>query len=124
MSTKNLAQLIFNYLKFPKTDYAILIDGEWGSGKTHFVRHTLIPYIDSMEYVDKDNGKKFKGIYISLYGLRDVQELREKIILEINPKYKKAITIGSGIFKKLLEGLTRLDLDKEINDLIGLYDIP
>ena len=49
--------------KISNTDYALLIDGKWGSGKTYYVKNILIPLIE------KD--KKYKPIYISLNGLNE-----------------------------------------------------
>ncbi len=31
-----IEQIIFTYLKAPTSDYAILLNGEWGSGKTFY----------------------------------------------------------------------------------------
>ena len=50
------------YLETPKTDYAVLLNGRWGSGKTYFVRNSMIP-------LAKELG--LTPIYISLYGIQD-----------------------------------------------------
>jgi predicted AAA+ superfamily ATPase len=33
--------IIKDYIKEPNTDYAILINGAWGSGKTHFLKNSV-----------------------------------------------------------------------------------
>ncbi len=48
-STKALNNLIVEYLQEKDTDYALMINGEWGSGKTYYVRNTLFPTIENVE---------------------------------------------------------------------------
>ena len=40
-----IKNIIIDYLKNDKSNQAILIDGEWGSGKTFFVKEKVIPKI-------------------------------------------------------------------------------
>lgn len=126
MSLNNLNELISVYLNTQKTDYAILINGEWGSGKTFYIKNELIPFIEKIELqnVHKDKGEKFKVSYISLYGLSNSQELNNKILLQLNPGLKKVVTIGSGILQSYIEQKSGLKIDKEIKELISLYNIP
>ena len=52
---------------------AIMIDGEWGSGKTYFVKNVLI--------------KKYSNIlYIPLYGITDIADIDEVICNEVIKK--------------------------------------
>ena len=42
--------VIKDYLESPKTDYAIMISGEWGCGKSYYIEHAfseLVRGIDS-----------------------------------------------------------------------------
>ena len=61
METRIVEQII-SYLNEEKYRQAILIDGEWGSGKTFFVKEVLMPQI-SKNITDK------KVHYVSLYGV-------------------------------------------------------
>lgn len=61
MSDGEILHFIKNYIDNTIYNHAILIDGSWGSGKTYFIKHTLIPVLKK-EYRDK------KIMYISLYG--------------------------------------------------------
>ncbi len=41
MSNEHISQYLDYYFKSPARDYAILITGCWGSGKTHFIANYL-----------------------------------------------------------------------------------
>ncbi len=83
---KEIEQVINRYLEEKDTDYAIMITGEWGCGKTYFVRHTLSDYINSTPYEKKEgNTKMFSAVYISLYGLSSIEELPYLVAKSILP---------------------------------------
>lgn len=65
LSNEEILELIQHYLVTNIYNYAVLIDGDWGCGKTHFIKYDLIPNIEKSE-----RGKK--PIYISLYGIQDM----------------------------------------------------
>ena len=58
--------------------YAVLINGEWGSGKTYFVKNKIIPRIEKL-----GEGKKLKTLYVSLYGATSEADISKKICLSI-----------------------------------------
>lgn len=65
-----LFEEIANYIKNDKINYAIMIDGEWGSGKTFFVKKYILKnYINS--------------IYVSLYGVSSIEKLSKSIYFEL-----------------------------------------
>lgn len=85
---KELIESIEDYIKKPYTDYAIMINGEWGSGKTHFWNHKLRGRIEAIR---NSKGKLYKTIYISLYGINSIEEISKKIFLETNPLVSKTL---------------------------------
>lgn len=85
---KELIASIEDYIKRPYTDYAVMINGEWGSGKTHFWNNKLRPRI---EIIKNKSGKSYKTIYISLYGINSIEEISKKIFLETNPVISKTL---------------------------------
>lgn len=85
---KELIESIEEYIKRPYTDYAVMINGEWGSGKTHFWNNKLRQRIEN---ITNKNGKKYKTIYISLYGINSLEEISKKIFLETNPMVNKGL---------------------------------
>ena len=75
---EDLVESILDYVRADYTDYAIMINGEWGSGKTHFWNHKIKNKIESMQL----NGKKFTTIYMSLYGISNLEDISKKIFIE------------------------------------------
>lgn len=75
---EDLVESILDYIRSEYTDYAIMINGEWGSGKTYFWNNKIKPKIDGMQF----NGKKYSTIYMSLYGISNLEEISKKIFIE------------------------------------------
>lgn len=80
-----------DYLRAEETDYAILINGEWGSGKTYYYEKSLKDIIINCRYEhSKDNKNKFKPLYISLHGIAKTEEIATAIFLALNKNLKDA----------------------------------
>ena len=71
----------------------VLIDGTWGSGKTHYVKTQLIPLL-------KDRFSSTSCHYMSLYGISDINDCRDRII--------SLCLSGSENSKQLTSHLTKL----------------
>lgn len=67
-----ITKIIENYWRTSNTDYAILLNGEWGCGKTYYVEHELRTVI-------KNAGGTF--IYASLHGIKDCDQLNTQLML-------------------------------------------
>lgn len=61
------------YINENMSDYAIMINGAWGSGKTYFVKNELIPELEQDKPV----------IYISLFGTKTIDDLVNVMSLHI-----------------------------------------
>lgn len=75
---EDLVESILDYVRADYTDYAIMINGEWGSGKTYFWNNKIRNKIDSLSF----NGKKYTTIYMSLYGISNLEDISKKIFIE------------------------------------------
>lgn len=75
---EDLVESILDYIRSDYTDYAIMLNGEWGSGKTYFWNNKIKPKIESMAL----NGKRYTAIYMSLYGISNLEEISKKIFIE------------------------------------------
>ena len=75
---EDLVESILDYIRSDYTDYAVMINGEWGSGKTHFWNNKVRKKIESMQL----NGKRYTTIYMSLYGISNLEEISKKIFIE------------------------------------------
>ena len=84
---EDLVESILDYVRADYTDYAIMINGEWGSGKTYFWNNKIRPKIDGMQY----NGKQYTSIYMSLYGISNLEEISKKIFIETSQLMDKNV---------------------------------
>lgn len=119
MATKELDDYINNV----KINYATLINGSWGCGKTHFIKH----YISEKEKVLKQQKDKKSYVYISLYGMNNISEIRKKLLLsmiksEKLKKLKPLLDLGIEIGSEYLSDKTFIrDTDKKLNNLIDKF---
>ena len=85
-----------------KFEYAVLLNGAWGSGKTWFVK----------KYIEKQISKDKKVAYISLNGISKTSEIDEAIFKCIHPVLgSKQAKLAGQIFKGTLKATLRIDLD-------------
>ena len=76
MTTEHIEQIFTDYINTKKTQYAILLNGNWGCGKTYFWKHTL-------EKVAKDSN--FDTIYLSLNGVSKIEDLDHQLFIKLIP---------------------------------------
>ncbi len=104
MPNKHINEFLDYYIKFPNPQYAVLLKGKWGSGKTHFIN----------EYKKQLDINQQKYIYVSLYGVTSYDEIETKFLETIHPKlYNKKTIFAGKIAKQLLKGSLKIDLDDD-----------
>lgn len=121
MTEIELNSYIKHYLEEDKTHTAIMLTGEWGSGKTYYVENVLAPFLK------KDNDKN--GCFIiSLYGLENISDISKSIYMELRMKAleKKSEVKATGklIAKTIVKGaagIFGIDINMSENDLQSLY---
>lgn len=123
MSDAAILDFIKGYINQSIYNYAVLIDGHWGSGKTFFVKHTLIPYL-------KEDFPEKKIVYVSLYGCTTKDDITRQILIESLPlnslMKSKAFNSASSIGKVVLGGALSLkgisfpDLAIDISNFLSL----
>ena len=84
---EDLVESILDYVRSDYTDYAIMLNGEWGSGKTHFWNNKIRKKIETMQL----NGKRFTTIYMSLYGISNLEDISKKIFIETTQLMDKGL---------------------------------
>ncbi len=62
---KDILNIIKRYLDKPGVDYGLLLTGEWGCGKTYYVKNNLT----------KENGIDRKPVYISFQELSSADQI-------------------------------------------------
>lgn len=105
-----------------------MLTGEWGSGKSYYIKNTLKPFLE-----DKDNGKH-KCVIVSLYGLSDTSEISKAVYMELRtikkaPSSETASTaqaVGKIVGKTIFNGLvSKIGFDIgsiEDKDLQEIYE--
>lgn len=61
-------------MKKDKTRTAIVLTGEWGSGKSYYIENELVPFLKE---------KKATAVVVSLYGLSDISTISKSIYMEL-----------------------------------------
>ncbi|MBQ0030414.1 MAG: hypothetical protein KBT32_08260 [Bacteroidales bacterium] len=90
-----ITKILTDYVKAIKTDYAIMINGEWGAGKSWLWRNVLSKEIEKINTTDSttEDPIHYKAITISLFGVSTPEDLRSRIFEEtcgfLNNKYVK-----------------------------------
>ena len=54
------------YAKLPSPQYAVLLRGKWGCGKTYFVKNWLAEFDKSNKLPANENSIELKPIYVSI----------------------------------------------------------
>ena len=101
---QHVSEYLNNYLSLENPEYAILLNGKWGSGKTYFIQS----YIENF----KDKNKNIKFIKISLFGLKDTNSIDEEIFQNLHP------LLGSKYAKltgNILKGALKLGINFDWN---------
>lgn len=88
MTEQQIIDEILRYLHDDSYNYAVLIDGEWGSGKTYFVNNTLTKIIEKQES-DLETSRKVQ--YISLYGCKAISDVQENMAWSFAEDARKVI---------------------------------
>ncbi|MCT7406204.1 KAP family NTPase [Aliarcobacter cryaerophilus] len=102
MQNKHIKEFLNYYIGLPNPQYAVLLKGKWGSGKTHFIN----------EYKNELNKNKQKYIYVSLYGVTSYDEIETKFLEAIYPRlYNKKTIFAGKIAKQLLKATLKIDWD-------------
>lgn len=84
---KELCQIVTSYLDDPHVDYALMVVGPWGSGKTFYWRNVLEPEIKKR--LVQSTRKPQRVAYVSLYGLMQPEDIDREILFALHP------TLGS-----------------------------
>lgn len=104
------------YAKLPSPQYAVLLRGKWGCGKTYFVKHWLEEFDKSDKLPANENSIELKPIYVSLFGMREISDIKSAIDRCVNPffysKAGKMLKIAGRIASKIIFK-TELDIDKD-----------
>lgn len=113
LSESSILKEVKYYIDTNFYNYAVMIDGAWGSGKTYFVKNVLLKKIESNEK---------RVLYVSLYGISNIQELGKKLYLDYLLKDKsKLVTEHTELVENVIG--TIIDIGSPFMGKLGDIDI-
>lgn len=104
---ENIVNFLNGYMMNPDPQYAVLLKGKWGCGKTHFINHWINTY-QKQEAEDK----VLEPVYVSLYGLSETKQITTAINRALYPiLYGKAAKAGKTFLKFMSAIVLKCDVD-------------
>jgi len=85
LSDEQIVEIIKKYIDEELYNYAIMIDGDWGCGKTHFIKEDLIDKLRKHEEEKSKQQENYTAkrlVYISLYGVKSVVEVSKQVFMD------------------------------------------
>lgn len=116
MESKYIEDIFKDYLATQKTNYALLINGSWGSGKTYFWKTTLS---------ELSTKAGFTPVYLSLNGISKIETLDYQLKIKLIPLLnkldaKKVASVGNlskNVLFELIKGRYKIDAKNIIKDV-------
>lgn len=96
---KHIEKYLDYYCDFERNlPFAVLLKGQWGCGKTYFIKN----------YINKRKDKNI--VHVSLYGIEDFKGIKEKIIVELIPFIPEKY---NGLAGRILENIKKVPKIKD-----------
>ena len=104
------------YIDLDNPQYAVLLRGNWGCGKTYFIKN-LIKTWEKPDSSQSQDSILLKPIYVSLNGISDTSTINDKIRAAISPLlYSKGMKVAKIVLQGLLKTTTKIDLNFDKDD--------
>lgn len=109
---------IRDYLSL-KSDFAVMLQGSWGSGKTYYLKNRLIPMLEAWAKGKKEPVPKH-FLHVSLHGLAKQEEIDQRIFYALAPFFdraqiKRCAGIASAVAAAMSFGGVKLSFNDWIN---------
>ncbi|MDR6464711.1 P-loop NTPase fold protein [Chryseobacterium sediminis] len=110
MNNKHIVEYLNYYIGSEHVNFAVLLKGNWGSGKTYFIRNLI--EIWNTPNIAEDQFITINPIYISLNGINSKKEIIEKLREKLNPFFhSKGVKVATAIFKGFIKSTLKIDFD-------------
>ena len=104
----NKRNILDDLNKFIDSDYnIILLDGPWGSGKTYLLN----------EYVKANDSKGVRFYYVSLHGMKNIDEINTNLFMKVHPDAKNINDIVPNVINPFEE---EVDTEKTLAYLLKI----
>lgn len=140
LSDEQIIHLLIEYVTDERYKQAILIDGDWGSGKTYFIQEKLISSLN--DHIGSGTKYKRSVFYISLYGTESFSQIIDDIYAASLESYfdeklgdgkgekvgrginfaSKVITAGLNYFNVDTKDLPKISDIKQLKNAIVIFD--
>ena len=103
LNDDDIVSIVIKYIDENLYNYAVMIDGEWGCGKTYFIRENLQDKLEKHEKEREEKDRENKArrvVYVSLYGVKSLEEVSKQMLME---SYLAKTGKAKGILKKSAE---------------------
>lgn len=108
---KLITAFLDEYYNNPDPQYAVFLKGRWGCGKTHFIKNWLKQYKKG-ETPEEAVIITLEPIYVSLYGISSIGDIKTAIDREINPFfYSKTGKILKGVANMIGKVVLKTSID-------------
>jgi GTPase SAR1 family protein len=108
-----ISDFLNDYADNPDPQYAVLLTGDWGCGKTHFIKSWREKYT-SKKYgkpSKRENSATLRPVYVSLFGLKSINDIRTEISKVIYPLlYSKGGKAVKSLLKIAERGVFNLNI--------------
>ena len=130
-NNQRIHDFLSKYVNLPDPNYAVLLTGVWGCGKTYFVEKWKDVLSTSISE-DKES-TVLKPVYVSLFGLSSIAEINQAVTREIYPFMKSKLynlgkatinAVSSVAFNCDISKITKDRLKGEVNlelDIVSLF---
>jgi nucleoside-triphosphatase THEP1 len=109
MQNEHVPAYLSRYLQQP-SNYAVLVTGKWGAGKTFIVNRFL-------------KSANQAHIYVSVNGARDTEEVRRRMLYAAYPVFGDKTMQALGSLGKSALGMLRFNVNLEATDLLSLDSV-
>ena len=107
----NKRNILDDLNKFIDSEYnIILLDGPWGSGKTYLLN----------EYVNNYQSKDVRFYYVSLHGMKNIDEINTNLFMKVHPDAKNITSIVPNVINPFEE---EVDTKKTLAYLLKINKI-
>lgn len=109
---ENIVNTLEQYVTDVNPQYAILLSGSWGCGKTHFIEAWCAKYIESVSNKNNENKNKkyISPIKVSLFGTSSISDVYERIRESLNPNLFKIAKLGGKVISAASKAFLSTDL--------------
>ena len=102
---EDIIRFLEKYKDDPDPQYAVLLDGKWGCGKTFFIKS----WLDTFQTENED---ELTPMYVSLFGVQTVKQINDTINGLLFPfMNSKVYKIGKTITKMVASAALRFNVD-------------